>query len=146
MTAPHPRPQPTRAQRAVAFMFLAAFGATILTVIFTGLSVRNASQRRAAATDAVALTVGEPRRINLVFDSRLAIADVEFTVDLPAGVEFDGQAGNRRVVGRAKLAAGHNVLPLAVIAREGNGGSLAVRLRAGRDRKVFVVDLTLRPL
>ena len=90
------------------------------------------------------MTVGEPRRINLVFDSRRAIEDVELTVDLPAGVELDGQPGNRRVIGRTKLSAGHNVLPLAVVAREGDGGALAVRLRAGGDRKVFVVDLALR--
>jgi hypothetical protein len=145
-TKPDAAPQraiPTRAQRAVAFTFLGAFGLTMLTVILTGLYVRSPSSRRTAEAPAVTLTIDEPRTINLVFDSRAALADVEFTVDLPPGIELADHAGQRRVMGRAKLTAGDNALPLTLVARSGRGGQLAARLRHGDDQKVFVVDLTV---
>ena len=137
------RPKPTRAQRAVAFTFLGAFGLTMLTVVLTGLYVRSPSSRRTAEAPAVTLAIGEPRTINLVFDARAALADVEFTVDLPLGIELADQAGQRRVMGRAKLTAGDNALPLTLVARSGRGGQLAARLRHGDDQKVFVVDVTV---
>ena len=139
------RAKPTRAQRIVAFTFLGAFGLTMATVIFTGLAVRSPSARRAPETAAVMLTIGEPRTINLVFDSRVALPDVEFTVDLPAGIELEDHAGQRRVVWRTPLADGNNVLPLALVAREGQGGTLGARLRVGDDQKTFAVDLTVAP-
>ena len=96
-----------------------------------------------AEAPTVTLTLGEPRTINLVFDSRAALADVEFTVDLPPGIELAEHAGERRIIGRAMLTAGDNALPLTLIARNGGGGQLAARLRHGGDQKVFVVDLTV---
>jgi hypothetical protein len=137
------RPKPTRAQRVVAFTFLGAFGLTMLTVVLTGLYVRSPSARRTAEVPAVTLTVGEPRAINLVFDARAALDEVEFTVDLPPGIELADHAGERRVTGQAKLTAGDNALPLTVVARSGAGGQLAARLRRGNEQKVFVVDLTV---
>jgi hypothetical protein len=122
---------------------LGAFGLTMLTVVLTGLYVRSPSSRRTAEAPAVTLTIAEPRTINLVFDSRAALADVEFTVDLPLGIELADHVGQRRVVGRAKLTAGDNALPLTLVARSGGGGQLAARLRHGDDQKVFVVDLTV---
>jgi hypothetical protein len=145
-TKPAAAPQralPTRAQRIVAFTFLGAFGLTMLTVVMTGLAVRSPSARRTAEAPAVTLAIGEPHTINLVFDAREALADVEFTVDLPLGIELAERAGERRVMGRAKLTAGNNALPLTVVARSGRGGQLAARLRHGDEQKVFVVDLNV---
>jgi hypothetical protein len=145
VAAPLEQKKPTRGQRAVAVTFLAAFGLTMATVIFTGLEVRSPSARRAPETPAVTLTIDEPRSVNLVFDSRTALRDVEFTVDLPAGIELTDHPGERRVVWRAELAAGNNLLPLPLVAREGHGGQLAARLRLDDDQKTFVVDLTVVP-
>jgi hypothetical protein len=139
------RRKPTRGQRAVAFAFLGAFAATMATVILTGLEVRSPSARRLPETAAVTLAIGEPRIVNLVFDSPTALRDVEFTVDLPPGIEIEGRPGQRRVMGRTELKGGHNVLPLALVAREGRGGQLAARLRLGADQKTFAVDLTVAP-
>jgi hypothetical protein len=139
------RPKPTRAQRVVAFTFLGAFALTMLTVVYTGLYVRSPNARRAPETPAVALTIGEPRTINLVFASRAALAGVEFTVDLPAGVEIADHPGQRRVELRAALAAGDNALPLTLVALNGPGGQLAARLRHRDGQKVFVVDVTVGP-
>ena len=115
----------------------------MLTVVLTGLYVRNPSSRGAAETPAVTLTIGEPRTINLVFDSRAPLADVEFTVDLPPGIELAEHPGERRIVGQARLTAGDNALPLTLVARSGGGGQLAARLKQGAEQKVFVVDVTV---
>ena len=139
--APAARPKPTRAQRIVAFTFLGAFGLTMLTVLFTGLAVRSPGARRALETPSVTLAVGEPRTINLVFGARAPVADVEFTVDLPPGIELATHPGERRVEWRAQLADGDNALPLTLIARGGSGGQLAARLKQRGDQKIFVVDV-----
>ena len=137
------RPKPTLAQRIVAFTFIGAFGLTMLTVVMTGLYVRSPSARREAPTPAVTLTVGETRTIDLVFDTRVAVEDVEFTIDLPPGIELDAHPGQRRVTGRAALAGGNNALPLTLVARSGGGGQLAARLKRGEEQKVFVIDVTV---
>lgn len=146
-TAPGPsvpqRPKPTRAQRVVAFAFLGAFGLTMLTVVLTGLYVRSPRSRGVPDAPAVTLTLGEPRTINLVFAARNSVTDVDFIVDLPAGIDLVDRPGERRVAGRAKLAAGDNALPLALVARSGNGGQLAARLQRREDQKTFVVDITV---
>ena len=113
----------------------------MLTVVLTGLSVRSPSARRAVETPTVTLTLGEPRTIHLVFGTRAAIADVDFTVDLPAGVELTTHPGARRVEFSAQLTGGDNALPLTLIARGGNGGQLGARLRRREEQKVFVVDV-----
>ncbi len=134
---------PTLAQRVVAFTFLGAFGLTMLTVVLTGLWVRSPSARRAPDTTTVTLALGEPRSVNLVFDSRAAVGDVELTVDLPVGIELVDRPGERRVVWHTTLAAGSNALPLMLVARGGTGGELAARLRHGEERKIFAVALTV---
>jgi hypothetical protein len=139
-----PAPKPTTAQRVVGLAFLGAFGLTILTVVLTGLNVQSPRARRTLEAPSVELTVGEPRTINLVFKARAALADVELTVDLPPGIELATHPGDSRVISRTPLAAGDNALPLMLVARAGSGGQLAARLRAGDDRKVFVVDVRVQ--
>jgi hypothetical protein len=136
------RPRPTRAQRIVAFTFLGAFGLTMLTVIFTGLWVRS-PRARVLETTTVTLAIGEPRSVNLVFDSPAPVGDVELTVDLPAGIELVDRPGERRVVWHTTLASGSNALPLTVVARSAGGGELAALLRHGDERKIFVVELAV---
>jgi hypothetical protein len=137
------RRKPTFAQRVVGFAFIGAFGLTMLTVILTGLSVRSPSSLRAPETPAVTLTVGETRTIDLLFGSPVALDDVDFTVDLPPGIELAAHPGQRRVTGRAALAGGDNALQLTLVARGGGGGQLAARLKRGDEQKVFVVDVTV---
>lgn len=142
-SATPPRRKPTVAQRVVGFMFIGAFAATMLTVIWTGLNVERPGARGESDATVVTLTLGEPRTVQLVFDSRAAVRDVELTVDVPAGIEVVGHSTERRVVGRADLAAGSNALPLTLVARSGRGGQLAARLRHAGEQKTFVVDLAV---
>ena len=92
-TQPPSAAPPTRWQRISAFAFIGAFGLTILTVILTGLAVRNPASRRAPDTDLVTLAVAEPHTVNLLFNSLTQVEGVRFTLDLPAGIELNGRAG-----------------------------------------------------
>lgn len=134
---------PTLWQRISAFAFLGAFGLTILTVILTGLEVRSPAARRAPETQVVTLAGAEPHTVNLVFSSRTQLDGVRFTIDLPPGIEVDGKGGVRRISWSAPLAAGDNLLPLALVARAGGGGQLAARLQHGSLHKTFVVDVAV---
>ena len=40
---------------------------------------------------------------------------------------------------------GDNALPLTLVARSGSGGQLAAQLRAGDERKTFVIEVTVAP-
>lgn len=136
------RRKPTAAQRAAAFTFLGAFGLTMLTVVLTGLNVQS-PRARAPENPAVTLVRGEPRTVNLVFGARSTVDDVELIVDLPPGIELVSHPGERRVVSRVRLARGDSALPLALLARDGEGGALAVQLLRGAERKTFVVDVSV---
>ena len=142
-TQPPSAAPPTRWQRISAFAFIGAFGLTILTVILTGLSVRNPASRRAPDTELVTLAVAEPHTVNLLFNSLTQIEGVRFTLDLPAGIELNGRAGVRRIAWAAPLGAGNNLLPLELVARTGGGGQLAARLQHGGSQKTFVVDVAV---
>lgn len=135
------RRKPTRAQRAVAFTFLAAFGATMVTVVLTGLWVQSPSARRSAEAPVVTLAAGEPHTTRLSVAASTAVDGAELTVDLPEGVELLEHPGERRVVRRVELVAGPNALPLTLVARGGEGGQLAARLRYAGEVKTFVVDV-----
>ncbi|HVY64295.1 MAG TPA: hypothetical protein VHH11_05670 [Gammaproteobacteria bacterium] len=134
---------PSRGQRIAAFAFLAAFGLTILTVVLTGLWVRSPAARRAPDPEVVSLVPAEARTVNLLFESRVSLNDVRYTLELPPGIELRGRPGVRRVVWTAPLAAGNNVLPLELVALSGHGGQLAARLQHGAAQKTFVVDLAV---
>jgi hypothetical protein len=136
-------PRPTRAQRISAYAFLGAFGATILTVVWTGLKVRSPANRRVPEIEAVVLDGTAPHTVNLLFESRARYDDVEFTLDLPPGVELNDRAGVRRIEWRAPLRAGNNLLPLTLVARGGHGGQLAARLQHGAAQRTFVVDVSI---
>jgi hypothetical protein len=140
-----PRHKPTRAQRVVGFTFLGAFGLTMLTVVLTGLNVRSPSSLRNVDTPSVTLAIGEPQTIHLMYAARAPVANAELTVDLPAGVELASHPGDARVVSQTALVAGDNALPLTLVARSGSGGQLAAQLRAGDERKTFVIEVTIAP-
>jgi len=93
----------------------------------------------AAEVPAIAMTLEEPRRLNLVFSSATALADATMTVILPPGVEVEGFAGQREITWMTSLTAGRNVLPLTLIATSPQGGELLATLRHSDDDKTFRV-------
>jgi len=91
----------------------------------------------------VTLSVNDSRTLNLVFAAENALDDVSLTVELPPGVEVRGHEGKRTLAFHTRLAAGNNVLALPLVAVGAGGGSLVAELRAGDDRKQFVVTIDI---
>jgi len=140
------RPRRRRgAPRLIAGGFVAAFAASILTVIYTGLLVEAPRTEIAAGLPMVSMTLDERRTVNLVFASTTALEDVSLRIDLPEGIELAGHAGSRQVRWQTELVPGRNVLPLELVALEPVSGQLVAELGHGEQRKVFRVFVSVMP-
>jgi hypothetical protein len=128
-----------RSPRLIAFTFVAAFGASVFTVIYTGLRVGAPRTEISAALPLIAMTVNQARTVNFVFASSVDVADATLTIDLPSGVELLDYAGERQVSWTTGLQAGNNILPLTLIARTPATGQITARLRYEERDKVFRV-------
>ena len=95
------------------------------------------------AIPSIAMTLEEPRTVNLVFSSATALADATMTVVLPRGVEVRGFAGQREITWMTSLTEGKNVLPLTLIATSSHGGELLATLRHEDDDKTFRVRVNI---
>jgi len=91
----------------------------------------------------IAMTLEEPRTLNLVFSSATALANATMTVVLPQGIELEGFAGQQEITWMTSLTAGKNVLPLTLIATSPQGGQLMATLRHEDDDKTFRVQVTI---
>lgn len=135
----------SRSAKLIAGGFVAAFAASILTVIYTGLLVEAPKTELAAGLPTVSMSIDEPRVVNLVFTSNSALADVSLLIDLPEGVEIAGYEGRREVRWKTQLDMGKNVLPLELVAHAEARGQLVARLQHGERQKVFRVYLSVMP-
>jgi hypothetical protein len=90
-----------------------------------------------ASIPGIALTLEEPRTINLVFSSNSALEGATLTVSLPEGVEMAGFPGQREVVWKTSLAEGKNLLPLELIALTPAGGEVLARLEHDNRNRTF---------
>ncbi len=83
----------------------------------------------------IAMTLEEPRTVNLVFASASALESATLTVTLPDGIELAGFPGQREITWQTSLAEGKNLLPLELIALTPVGGEVFARLEHDdRDR------------
>ena len=89
------------------------------------------------ALPSIAMTLEEPRNLNLVFSSATALANATMTVVLPPGVEVAGFAGQREITWITSLTEGKNVLPLTLIATSPRGGELMATLQHEGDHRTF---------
>ena len=95
------------------------------------------------AIPAIAMTLEEPRTLNLVFSSATALANATMTVVLPQGVEVAGFAGQREITWMTSLTEGKNILPLTLIATSPQGGELMATLRHDGDDRTFRIRVTV---
>ena len=92
---------------------------------------------------AIAMTLEEPRTLNLVFSTATALTNATMTVVLPQGVEVQGFAGQQQITWMTSLTEGKNVLPLTLIATSPQGGELMATLRHEGDDKTFRVRVSI---
>jgi hypothetical protein len=134
-----------RVPRLVAAAFVAAFAATVLTVIYTGLLVEAPRTRISASLPTISMTAGQRRDVNLVFSAKTPIDDVALLVELPNGIELVGHPGERRVQWRTRLAPGNNIVPLTLVAPAPTTGQVIARLNYGESEKVFRIHVSADP-
>jgi hypothetical protein len=83
----------------------------------------------------IAMTLEEPRTVNLVFASASALDAATLTVSLPDGIELAGFPGQTEITWQTSLVEGKNFLPLELIALSTAGGEVLARLEHDdRDR------------
>jgi len=88
-----------------------------------------------ATIPGIAMTLEEPRTINLMFASETALESATLTVTLPDGIELAGFPGQREIAWETSLVEGKNYLPLELIALTPVGGEVLARLEhEDRDR------------
>jgi hypothetical protein len=130
----------------VALAFVAAFGASVLTVIYTGLLVEAPRTRISAGLPSVAMIAGQRRDVNFVFNAKTGISDAALLIELPNGVELVGHPGEQRIYWRTRLAPGNNIVPLTLVAPAPVSGQVIARLKAGDSEKVFRIHVSVDPV
>lgn len=91
----------------------------------------------AADVPLVAMSIEEPRTVNLVFSSTSSLENATLTVLLPEGVQIAGFEGQREITWVTSLNEGKNVLPLKLVAVYPTQGELLATLKHGEDDRVF---------
>ncbi len=91
----------------------------------------------AASIPGVAMTLEEPRTVNLVFASANALDEATLTVTLPDGIELAGFPGQREISWQTSLVEGKNYLPLELIALTPKGGEVLARLEHDNRGRTF---------
>ena len=91
----------------------------------------------AAEIPGIAMTLEEPRTVNLVFASNAALDNATLTVSLPDGIELAGFPGQREISWQTSLDEGRNLLPLELIALTPVGGEVLARLEHDNRGRTF---------
>ena len=117
-------------------------GASVSTSMVGGMFLKTPEIAQ-LAIPAIAMTLEEPRTVNLVFSSATALANATMTVVLPQGLEVVGFAGQQEITWMTSLTEGKNILPLTLIATSPQGGELMATLRHEDDDKTFRVQVTI---
>ncbi len=97
---------------------------------------------------AEAIEIDSPgvHEVAVAFDAPEQLADVEFAVELPPGVELVGSPGERTVRWRGRLAEGATRLRLPLrVTRSGELGSVVARVRHPTGERELVIPLQMAP-
>ncbi|MDZ7787407.1 MAG: hypothetical protein U5K73_04510 [Halofilum sp. (in: g-proteobacteria)] len=120
----------------------AALAATLVIGIALGLVLAQRDEPASTTPEAapVELAAAGEQRIAIAIESPRHYADVEFTVQLPEGVELAGFPGQREVRWTGSLAEGRSRLRLPLrVSSDARGGELVTRIRhAGGERRLVV--------
>ena len=90
-----------------------------------------------ASIPGIAMTLAEPRTVNLVFASKTALDTATLTVSLPDGIELAGFPGQREITWQTSLVEGKNLLPLELVALTPAGGELLARIAQENRERTF---------
>ena len=124
--------------------FGGAIAAGLVAWIIGGVLLQTPDDSDPAANiPGITMVLEEPRTVNLVFSSETELNDAVLTVNLPAGIEIEGFAGQREISWTTSLQAGKNILPLKLIATTPHGGDLLARLEHDDRNRTFRIRVNV---
>jgi hypothetical protein len=138
---PEPKRKRWRTPSWIAFGFIGAFAASVLTVIYTGLMVEGSPGEFDAEFRSVTMHVGETRAVRLVFDVRSVYPEATLEVQLPPMVEPRDAPGSSSVTEDVSLVPGDNEFSIEIRATGVTRGYMIARLLADEPvalERVFV--------
>lgn len=127
----HLRPHSTRplAHRARAWATAAAIVVAFAAGVLAPLQTEN---ERAAVirAEAVQLQPQHTKQIQVAVAAPRSMDEVQFTIELPEGIELEGYPGQRVVGWQGRLSKGRNRLTLPIrVTRNADDGELIARIR-----------------
>jgi hypothetical protein len=121
-------PQSVGKARWIGAGFVAAFAASVFTVIYTGLMVEGTRSEFDDASRFVTMSVAEEYEIELFFESPAAFEDISLEVSLPEMLELVGPGWSRAASRPVSLEPGPNELAITVRATAAGKGYLVTRV------------------
>lgn len=120
-----------------------ALAAGIAVWLVSGVLLKTPQLDRTDSMPGLTMAMNETRTVNLMFASADALEEATLVVQLPPGVEVAGYAGRSEIRWSTQMQQGKNVLPLALVATEGNGGELVARVEHGSKQKTFRLNINV---
>jgi hypothetical protein len=121
-----------------------AFGGAIAASLFAIAFLfgwTDSGQESEKSTAEFVVAVGEPRQMNLAFETDRALDGATISILLSGDVEIDGYGIQRELTWSQDLDAGVNRLVLPILASGINGGQMIVRMTHPLSEQVFVINL-----
>jgi len=120
--------------------FGGAIAASLFAVaIFFGWT--GSEQKPTESTAEFVVALGEPRQMNLAFETDRPLDGATISILLSGDVEIEGYGVQRELTWSENLDAGVNRLSLPVLASGIDGGQMIVRMTHPLSEQVFVINL-----
>lgn len=132
-------------QNRTGFMhwFGAGFaGALVAGLVLWGVITSHAPSIPQAPQAGFSISLYQPQKISLAFNSPADIRDVTVSIELPREFEVVGHEGRRLLSWKTNLKKGRNILTLPVVARGEGKGMMIARLSRNKQTKMLQVLLT----
>jgi hypothetical protein len=95
----------------------------------------------AASTAEFVVALGEPRQMNLAFETDRQLDGARISILLSGDIEIEGYGTQRELVWTENLDSGVNRLTLPVLASGLDGGQMVVRMSHPLSEQVFVIHM-----
>ena len=121
-----------------------AFGGAVAASLFAiafSVGWTGAEQYPTETTAEFMIALGEPRQMNLAFETDRPLDGATISILLSGDVEIDGYGVQRELTWLEDLDAGVNRLSLPVLASGLNGGQMIVRMTHPMSEQVFIINL-----
>jgi hypothetical protein len=121
-----------------------AFGGAVAASLFAiafFFGWTDSKQNPTESTAEFVVALGEPRQMNLAFETDRQLYGATISILLSGDVEIDGYGIQRELTWSEDLDAGVNRLTLPVLANGIDGGKMIVRMTHPLSEQIFVINL-----